>query len=49
GDEKEEHPAPADSTVVALPTVDQALSAEETKSFETDKSAATPPLHLAYR
>ncbi|GJX92925.1 hypothetical protein Tco_0347511 [Tanacetum coccineum] len=44
----EEHPAPADSTAVALPTVDQAPSTEETKSFETDKSAATPPPHPAY-
>ncbi|GKF49898.1 hypothetical protein Tco_0143149, partial [Tanacetum coccineum] len=35
-DEKEEeHPAPADSTVVALPAIDQAPSAEETESFET--------------
>ncbi|GJX01330.1 hypothetical protein Tco_0185243 [Tanacetum coccineum] len=50
GDEgEEEHPAPADSTAVALPTVDQAPSVEETKPFETDKSAATPPPHLAYR
>ncbi|GKF38692.1 hypothetical protein Tco_0118753, partial [Tanacetum coccineum] len=48
GDEEEEHPAPADSTAVALPAVDQAPSAEETKSFETDKSAATPPPHLVY-
>ncbi|GJX02735.1 hypothetical protein Tco_0188651 [Tanacetum coccineum] len=50
-DDEEEgnHPAPADSTVVALPTVDQALSAEETESFKTDKSAATPPPHPTYR
>ncbi|GJY29106.1 hypothetical protein Tco_0404873 [Tanacetum coccineum] len=48
-EEEEEHPAPADSTVVALPAADQAPSAEETKLFETDKSAATPPLHPAYR
>ncbi|GJY04470.1 hypothetical protein Tco_0370410 [Tanacetum coccineum] len=47
--EEEEHPAPADSVVVALPTTDQAPSAEETKLFETDESAATPPLHPAYR
>ncbi|GJY14177.1 hypothetical protein Tco_0383486 [Tanacetum coccineum] len=33
----------ADSTAVALPTVDQAPYAEETKPFETDESAATPP------
>ncbi|GKD07708.1 hypothetical protein Tco_1187393, partial [Tanacetum coccineum] len=40
GDEVEdEHPAPVDSTVVALPAVDQALSAD----------AATPPPHPAYR
>ncbi|GJR49637.1 hypothetical protein Tco_1400158 [Tanacetum coccineum] len=50
GDEEdEEHPAPADSTAVALPAVDQAPFAEETKPFETDKSATTPPPHPAYR
>ncbi|GKA25859.1 reverse transcriptase domain-containing protein [Tanacetum coccineum] len=49
GDEEEEHPALADSTVVALPAVDQAPSAEETEPFETDESAATPPPHPAYR
>ncbi|GJT53021.1 hypothetical protein Tco_0988075 [Tanacetum coccineum] len=48
GEEEEEHPAPVDSTAVALPGVDQASSAEETEPFETDKSAATP-LHPAYR
>ncbi|GJU66666.1 hypothetical protein Tco_1252925 [Tanacetum coccineum] len=48
-EEEEEHPAPADSVVVALPAADQAPSAEETKPFETDESAATPPLHPAYR
>ncbi|GJU13461.1 hypothetical protein Tco_1135857 [Tanacetum coccineum] len=48
-EEEEEHPAHADSTAVALPAVDQAASAEETKPFETDKSAATPPPHPAYR
>ncbi|GJZ47321.1 hypothetical protein Tco_0601153 [Tanacetum coccineum] len=48
-EEEEEHPAPADSTAVALPAADQAPSAEETKSFETDESAATPPPHPAYR
>ncbi|GJR16773.1 hypothetical protein Tco_0965300 [Tanacetum coccineum] len=47
--EEEEHPAPADSTTVALPAVDQAPSAKETEPFETDKSAATPPPHPAYR
>ncbi|GJY45827.1 hypothetical protein Tco_0434890 [Tanacetum coccineum] len=49
-DEKEEeHPAPANSVVVALPATDQAPSAEETEPFETDESAATPPPHPAYR
>ncbi|GJV40020.1 hypothetical protein Tco_1418460 [Tanacetum coccineum] len=49
GDEEEkEHPAPADSTVVALPAVDQAPSAEETEPFETDESVATPPPYPAY-
>ncbi|GJR05676.1 hypothetical protein Tco_0528660 [Tanacetum coccineum] len=47
--EEEEHPTPADSTAVALPAIDQASSAEETKPFETDESAATPPPHPAYR
>nr|GEW00937.1 hypothetical protein [Tanacetum cinerariifolium] len=42
-DEKEEeHLAPADSTVVS-PDVDHDPFAEETESFETDKSAPTPP------
>ncbi|GJY73303.1 hypothetical protein Tco_0477734, partial [Tanacetum coccineum] len=35
-EEEEEHPTPVDSIVVALPAVDQAPSAEETKLFETD-------------
>ncbi|GJZ68793.1 reverse transcriptase domain-containing protein [Tanacetum coccineum] len=48
-EEEEEHPAPADSTTVALPAVDQAPSAEETEPFEIDESAATPPPHPAYR
>ncbi|GKF34569.1 hypothetical protein Tco_0107769, partial [Tanacetum coccineum] len=48
-DEEEEHPSHADYVVVALPAADQAPSAEETKSFETDESAATPPPHPAYR
>ncbi|GJW17976.1 hypothetical protein Tco_0025412 [Tanacetum coccineum] len=48
-EEDKEHPALSDSVVVALPTADQALSAEETEPFETDKSATTPPLHPAYR
>ncbi|GKE60249.1 hypothetical protein Tco_1510616, partial [Tanacetum coccineum] len=47
--EEEEHPAPADSTTVALPAIDQAPFTEETKPFETDKSASTPPPHPAYR
>ncbi|GJR52269.1 hypothetical protein Tco_1402790 [Tanacetum coccineum] len=48
-EEEEEHPAPADSTVVALPAADQAPSAEKTKPFETDESATIPPPHPAYR
>ncbi|GJT13063.1 hypothetical protein Tco_0860105 [Tanacetum coccineum] len=48
-EEEEEHPALADSVVVSLPTTDHAPSAEETESFETDESAATPPPHPAYR
>ncbi|GKE00226.1 hypothetical protein Tco_1388209, partial [Tanacetum coccineum] len=48
-EEEEEHPALADSIAVALPAVDQAPSAEETESFETDESAATPPPHPAYQ
>ncbi|GKF33598.1 hypothetical protein Tco_0106798 [Tanacetum coccineum] len=50
-EEEEEYPALVDSTVVALPAVDHALSAKETEPFETDKSAfvATPPPHPAYR
>nr|GEW71601.1 ribonuclease H-like domain-containing protein [Tanacetum cinerariifolium] len=40
--EEEEHPAPADSVVVALPAVDQAPSAKKTEPFEIDESAATP-------
>ncbi|GJS39827.1 hypothetical protein Tco_0564870 [Tanacetum coccineum] len=47
--EEDEHPALADSTAVALPAVDQAPSTEETKPFETDESAITPPTHPAYR
>ncbi|GKC28604.1 hypothetical protein Tco_1035898, partial [Tanacetum coccineum] len=51
-EEEEEHLAPADSVVVALPATDQAPSAEETEPFETDESAATehhrPQTH-AYR
>ncbi|GJV34711.1 putative reverse transcriptase domain-containing protein [Tanacetum coccineum] len=49
-DEKEEeHPALADSVVVALPAADQAPFAEETEPFETDESTATPPPHPTYR
>nr|GFB27820.1 hypothetical protein [Tanacetum cinerariifolium] len=44
----EEHPAPVDSVVVAPTAADQAPSAEETKPFETDESAATPPPHPTY-
>ncbi|GKE73377.1 hypothetical protein Tco_1535418, partial [Tanacetum coccineum] len=42
-EEKEEHPAPANSVVVALPATNQALYSEETEPFETDES------HPAYR
>ncbi|GKE94049.1 hypothetical protein Tco_1578904, partial [Tanacetum coccineum] len=49
GDEEEEHPDPADSIAVALPAIDHAQSAKETKPFETDESAATPSPHPAYR
>nr|GFA22130.1 hypothetical protein [Tanacetum cinerariifolium]GFA22652.1 hypothetical protein [Tanacetum cinerariifolium] len=50
GDEEEyEYLAPANSTVVALPAIDHAPSAEETEPFETDESATTPPPHPAYR
>nr|GEX46550.1 hypothetical protein [Tanacetum cinerariifolium] len=48
-EEEDEYIAPTDSIAVALPAVDHAPSAEETKPFETDKSAATPPPHPAYR
>ncbi|GJT19214.1 hypothetical protein Tco_0877920 [Tanacetum coccineum] len=48
-EEEEEHPDPTDSIAVALPSVDQAPSTEETEPFETDESAATPPPHPAYR
>ncbi|GKE77483.1 hypothetical protein Tco_1543603, partial [Tanacetum coccineum] len=48
-EEEDEHLAPADSVVFALPTTDQALSAEETEPFETDESTATPSPHPAYR
>ncbi|GJS23826.1 hypothetical protein Tco_0452458 [Tanacetum coccineum] len=48
-DDEEEHPAPTDSTSVALPAADQAPFAEEIEPFETDESAATPPPYPAYR
>ncbi|GKG19296.1 hypothetical protein Tco_0376395, partial [Tanacetum coccineum] len=48
-EEEEEHPAPINSTIVALPAVDHAPSAEETRLFKTDESATTPPPHHAYR
>ncbi|GJX35576.1 hypothetical protein Tco_0247133 [Tanacetum coccineum] len=48
-EEEEEHLVPANSTAVALSTVDHAPSAEETEPFETDESEATPPPHPAYR
>ncbi|GJU73657.1 hypothetical protein Tco_1265062 [Tanacetum coccineum] len=48
-EEEEEHLAPANSVVVALPATDQAPSTKETKPFEIDEFAATPPPHLAYR
>ncbi|GJV64709.1 reverse transcriptase domain-containing protein [Tanacetum coccineum] len=47
--EEEEHPAHADSITVALLAADQALSTDETESFETDESVATPPPHPVYR
>nr|GFA93734.1 hypothetical protein [Tanacetum cinerariifolium] len=48
-EEEEEHPATANSVVVALPAADQASSAKETEPFKTDESVATPPPHPAYR
>ncbi|GKD99959.1 hypothetical protein Tco_1387943, partial [Tanacetum coccineum] len=42
-EEEEEHPAPVDSTTVALSAIDQAPSVEETEPFETDEP------HPAYR
>ncbi|GJT56012.1 putative reverse transcriptase domain-containing protein [Tanacetum coccineum] len=49
-EEEEEHLAPADLAAVAF-LVDQDPFDEETKLFETDESAATPPspLHPTYR
>ncbi|GJR93418.1 hypothetical protein Tco_0265592 [Tanacetum coccineum] len=46
--EEEEHPAPADSTVVTLPAVAHAPFAKEIELFETNESTATPPPHPAY-
>ncbi|GJS76236.1 hypothetical protein Tco_0726117 [Tanacetum coccineum] len=48
-EEEEEHPAPAASTAVALPAIDQSSYVEEIEPFETDESTATPPPHPAYR
>nr|GFC43808.1 hypothetical protein [Tanacetum cinerariifolium] len=48
-DEEEEHPAPANSVVVASTAADQAPSAEETRPFESDETAATPPPYPACR
>nr|GEV95825.1 hypothetical protein [Tanacetum cinerariifolium] len=42
-DEEEEHLAPADYIAITSPAVDHVPSAEETKPFEIDESAATPP------
>ncbi|GJU18621.1 hypothetical protein Tco_1146587 [Tanacetum coccineum] len=42
-EEEEDHLAPADYTVVALPAVDHVPSEEETEPFKTDECAATPP------
>ncbi|GKC42561.1 hypothetical protein Tco_1060283 [Tanacetum coccineum] len=46
-EEEEEHLAPAD--YVVAPVADHVPSSEETEPFETDESAATPPLPPAYR
>ncbi|GJW79168.1 hypothetical protein Tco_0140850 [Tanacetum coccineum] len=43
-EEEEEHPAPTDSTVVALPAIDHASSTKETEPFETDELLAIPTL-----
>ncbi|GKA18706.1 hypothetical protein Tco_0698621 [Tanacetum coccineum] len=48
-EEEEVYLAPADSTAVALLTIDQAPSAEETEPVETDESTATLLPHPAYR
>ncbi|GJV61491.1 reverse transcriptase domain-containing protein, partial [Tanacetum coccineum] len=41
-EEEEEHPAPANSTAVALPAIDQAPSAKETEPFKTETRVPTP-------
>ncbi|GKE58610.1 hypothetical protein Tco_1497795 [Tanacetum coccineum] len=41
-EEEEEHPDPADSTAVALPAVDHALSAEETEPISIQDDPPTP-------
>ncbi|GJW38779.1 hypothetical protein Tco_0064624 [Tanacetum coccineum] len=48
-EEEEEHLAPANFIAVALPAVDQAPFAEETKPFKSDEFTATPAPHPAYR
>ncbi|GKF23219.1 hypothetical protein Tco_0075541, partial [Tanacetum coccineum] len=45
-EEEEDHMAPVDSVVASV--VDHVPSSEETESFETDNSAATPPSPRAY-
>ncbi|GJY12650.1 hypothetical protein Tco_0381959 [Tanacetum coccineum] len=47
--EEEEHLAPADSTAFSYLAVDLVPPAKETEPFETNESAATPPLPPAYR
>ncbi|GJX84710.1 putative reverse transcriptase domain-containing protein [Tanacetum coccineum] len=42
-EEEEEHLALADSSVATSPVMDPVSSGEDTKPFETDESAATPP------
>ncbi|GKD93484.1 hypothetical protein Tco_1373321, partial [Tanacetum coccineum] len=46
-EEEDEHLASADSVVA--PVIDHVPSSEETKPFETDESAATPPSPSACR
>ncbi|GJS97092.1 hypothetical protein Tco_0804060, partial [Tanacetum coccineum] len=47
--EKEDHPAPADSTIVAFPAIEHAPATKETELFKTDESTAKPSPHPAYR